>query len=122
MRRLFPVLLLLLGCSQTGLSWNGDSRVVWLKSDGVTRTPLSATRLQIRASREFTLEILGKKSMALFPGLEFLESDERSSSDRDARGPLADRRRPDMAKVTVPLMAYEADGVLVALMWKDGAK
>lgn len=122
MRRLFPLLLLALGCSSGAQSWKGESSVLWVKADGAVRTPVSPTTLRIRSSSEILLEIPGKRRLALFPGLEFLEGEEKSSSDRDARGPLADRRRPDAAKVTVPLMAYEADGVLVALMWKDGAK
>ncbi len=80
------------------------------------------TRCRFDASKEIRLEVLGKRSLALFPGLEFLEGDEASSSDRDAKGPLADRRRPEPWKVTVPLMAYEVDGVLVSLMWKGAAQ
>jgi hypothetical protein len=82
------------------------------------RFSLDGARLLFTSKPELHVEVLGKKSMALFPGLEFLEGDEPSSSDRDARGPLADRRRPEPAKITVPLMAYEADGRLIALMWK----
>lgn len=74
---------------------------------------------QLAFSAEVTVEVPRKRSMALFPGLEFLEAGELSSSDRDARGALADRRRPEPWKVTVPLMAYEVEGVLVALFWKD---
>jgi len=80
------------------------------------------TWIRFRVEREFALEVPGTRTMGLFPGLEFLEGTEPSSSDRDARGPLADRRRPDPAKVTVPLMAVEVDGTLIALMWKDGAR
>ncbi|HLY73754.1 MAG TPA: hypothetical protein VKU80_06505 [Planctomycetota bacterium] len=60
--------------------------------------------------------------MGLFPGLEFIEGKEFSSSDRDARGSLADRRRPDPSQVTVPLMAVEAEGALIALLRKDAAQ
>jgi len=58
-----------------------------------------------------------KKSAALFPGLEFLESDEVSSSERDAAPPINLRLVPHPYKITVPLMAVEHDGCLVALLW-----
>ncbi|HXX94458.1 MAG TPA: hypothetical protein VEN81_12550, partial [Planctomycetota bacterium] len=80
---------------------------------------LEEGKLRFDSRPELEVEVLGRRSMALFPGLEFLEGDEPSSSDRDARGPLADRRRPAPAKITVPLMAYEVDGRLIALLWKD---
>src|SRR6187455_3096504 len=121
MRRLLPLLLLAHGCAtSTGLRWE-DARV---KSTGPAPEILASgpTWLRFRVDREFVLEVPGTRTLALFPGLEYLEGPEPSSSDRDAKGPLADRRRPDPAKVTVPLMAYEVDGALVALMWKDGAK
>ncbi len=83
------------------------------------RFSLDGTKLHFNSKDELRVEVLGKRSMALFPGLEFLEDDELSSSDRDARGALADRRRPEPWKITVPLMAYESNGRLVALLWKD---
>jgi hypothetical protein len=121
MRRLLPLLLLAHGCSSaSGLRWE-DAPAVPL---GPAPEILSSgpTWLRFRLDRELVLDVSGTRTMALFPGLEFLEGAERSSSDRDAKGPFADRRRPDPAMVTVPLMAYEVGGVLVALMWKDGAK
>jgi hypothetical protein len=83
------------------------------------RFMLDGPRLRFQTRGELQVEVVGKRSMALFPGLEFLEEDEPSSSDRDAHGPLADRRRPDPAKITVPLAAFEVNGSLVALLWKD---
>lgn len=80
------------------------------------------TQIRFRSSAMIRFEVPGTRSRALFPGLEFLEGAERSSSPRDARGPLADRRRPEAWKITVPLMAYEIDGVLVALLWRRGAR
>jgi len=121
MRRLLPLLLLVHGCAtSTGLRLE-DARV---KTTGPAPEILARgpTWLRFRVDREFVLEVPGTRTLALFPGLEFLEGPEPSSSDRDAKGPLADRRRPDPAKVTVPLIAYEVDGALVALMWKDGTK
>ncbi|MCE5239842.1 hypothetical protein LLH23_15350 [bacterium] len=58
------------------------------------------------------------KSVAVFPGLEYLEGDERSSSDRDLAPPLDDRRVPHQFKVTVPMMIVQAPrGALMGLMW-----
>src|SRR3954470_24020761 len=105
MRRALPLLLLvflLQGCStSTGLRWE-NARV---KAAGPAPVILASgpTWLRFRVDRELLLEVPGARAMALFPGLEFLEGPEPSSSDRDAKGPLADRRRPDPAKVTVPL-------------------
>ena len=58
-----------------------------------------------------------KKTAALFPGLEFLESDERSSSTRDAAPPLDNRLVPHPYKITVPVMAVEMQKTLVGLIW-----
>ena len=58
-----------------------------------------------------------KKSFALFPGLEYLEGDETSSSTRDAEPPLSLRVVPHPAKITLPLMAVEHDSMLIGLMW-----
>ena len=58
-----------------------------------------------------------KKTAALFPGLEFLESDERSSSPRDAAPPLDNRLVPHPYKITVPVMAVEMQKTLVGIIW-----
>ncbi|HLY11271.1 MAG TPA: hypothetical protein VKW04_18360, partial [Planctomycetota bacterium] len=123
MRRL-PLLLLFLlipGCSPaSGLRWE-DSPVTprGPAPDILARGP---TWFRFRIEKELVLEVPGTRTMALFPGLEFLEGKEFSSSDRDVRGPLADRRRPDPSQVTVPLMAVEVGGTLVALLWKGGGR
>jgi hypothetical protein len=78
--------------------------------------------MRFRLEKELVLDVPGTRSLALFPGLEFLEGSEFSSSERDIRGPLADRRRPDPSQVTVPLMAVEVDGTLIALLWSGGAR
>jgi len=57
------------------------------------------------------------KSEALFPGLEWLEGDERSSSSLVVPKPHDLRVAPNPIKVTVPLMAVRRDEALVALMW-----
>ena len=58
-----------------------------------------------------------RKEFAVFPGLEYLEGDEASSSERDLAYPLCDRRVPARRKVAAPLMAVQGDGALVALLW-----
>ena len=58
-----------------------------------------------------------KKTAALFPGLEFLESDERSSSTRDAAPPLDNRLVPHPCKITVPVLAVEMQKTLVGIIW-----
>lgn len=58
-----------------------------------------------------------QKEFALFPGIEYLEGDEPSSSPRDLAPPLHDRRAPRADKVAVPLMAAQGGGALVGLLW-----
>ena len=58
-----------------------------------------------------------RKTAALFPGLEFLENDERSSSTRDAAPPLNNRLVPHPYKITVPVMAVEMQKSLVGIIW-----
>ena len=57
------------------------------------------------------------KSSALFPGLEFLEEDEFSSSMRDCVAPIHNRLAPHPYKITIPLMAVEHKNTLVGLIW-----
>lgn len=57
------------------------------------------------------------KRRALFPGLEFLQDDEPSSSTRDFDPPLHLRLVPDPYKVTVPCMSVETEQATVAVMW-----
>ena len=59
----------------------------------------------------------GEKQAALFPGLEWLTAEERSSSTLDAHPPLDLRTVPHPLKVTVPHVAVMAKGYLVGLMW-----
>lgn len=65
-----------------------------------------------------------RKNQALFCGLEYLDSDptEVSSSEKDIIGPGARRRTPDSERITVPLMAVQADGRYVALAWQPDAQ
>jgi len=58
-----------------------------------------------------------RKHLALFPGLEYLESHEQSSSERDMDQPYANRYAPHPYRITIPFMAVEADNDLVGLIW-----
>ena len=60
-----------------------------------------------------------KKDFALFPGLEYLEGDEPSSSERDLYYPLSDRHVPAAHKIATPLMAVQAQDTLMALLWDE---
>ena len=57
------------------------------------------------------------KDFAVFPGLEYLEGGEHSSSERDIAYPSSDRRVPVAYKITAPLMAVQGNGTLMALIW-----
>ncbi|MBN2310812.1 MAG: hypothetical protein JXR94_17695 [Candidatus Hydrogenedentes bacterium] len=58
-----------------------------------------------------------EKDFAIFPGLEYLEGDEPSSSERDLAYPLSDRRVPAIHKIATPLLAVQGEDALVALLW-----
>jgi hypothetical protein len=57
------------------------------------------------------------KNQALFAGVEYLEN-EPSSSEADLKGPAARRLVPDRMKITFPLMAVQAAGCYVGLVWE----
>ncbi len=57
------------------------------------------------------------KDEALFPGLEYLIGEERSSDTKHALPPYHLRFSPDPLKVTVPLMAVRWRGLLVSMEW-----
>ena len=57
------------------------------------------------------------KNQALFAGLEYLEN-EPSSSEADLVGPESKRQVPDTLKITLPLMAVQAGGRYVGLIWE----
>jgi hypothetical protein len=65
-----------------------------------------------------------QKGIAIFPGLEYLEGDELSSSTRDLARPMADRWTPHRFKVTMPLMMVETrdGGPVVAVAWDPNQK
>jgi hypothetical protein len=58
-----------------------------------------------------------RKDFAIFPGLEYVEGAEESSSPRDLAPPLNDRRVPAAYRITTPLMAVQGEDSLVALLW-----
>jgi hypothetical protein len=58
-----------------------------------------------------------EKDDALFPGLEYLESEEASSSILHVEPPGNVRRMPHPNKITVPLMAVNVRRHLVGLAW-----
>lgn len=57
---------------------------------------------------------------AMFGGLEFLEPGWASSSDRAVGERFAQRWSPAPHKITLPVMAVEAQGLTTAVMWKPG--
>ncbi|MGE5611425.1 MAG: hypothetical protein ACM359_19405 [Bacillota bacterium] len=59
-----------------------------------------------------------QKMQAVFPGLEYLDKDEPSSSEADIIGPGAKRQVPDSLKITFPMMAVVAEGRYIGLIWE----
>ena len=57
------------------------------------------------------------RDFAIFPGLEYLEGPEHSSSTRDLAWPLSDRRVPAPYKIASPLMAMQRGEQLIGAMW-----
>ena len=58
-----------------------------------------------------------KKEYALFPGVEYLEKDEISSSTSVAKGSLSIRWAPPVWYNTIPLMAIQHDNTAIGLLW-----
>ena len=108
-----------------GVNWNYEMQ--WTLSEDAKRIKTEC-QLQTDADREL-LAFRGpmlyagqgrnreKKTAALFPGLEFLGRDERSSNTRDAAPPLANRLVPHPYKITVPVMAVEMQKTLLGIIW-----
>ena len=108
-----------------GVEWTYEMQ--WTLSESATRVK-TEYQLQTDGNREL-LVFRGpmlytgqgrnreKKTAALFPGLEFLETDERSSSTRDAAPPFNNRLVPHPYKITVPVMAVEMQKSMVGLIW-----
>ena len=108
-----------------GVEWAYEMQ--WTLAERATRVK-AEYQLQVDGNREL-LAFRGptlyagqgrnreKKTAALFPGLEFLENDERSSSTRDAAPPLDNRLVPHPYKITVPVMAVEMQKSVVGIVW-----
>lgn len=108
-----------------GVTWTYEMQ--WTLSENATRVK-TEYQLQTDGNREL-LAFRGpmlyagqgrnreKKTTALFPGLEFLENDERSSSTRDAAPPFDNRLVPHPYKITVPVMAVEMQKSIVGIIW-----
>ena len=108
-----------------GVKWSYEMQ--WTLAEDATRVQ-TETHLQTDGDRQL-LAFHGprlyagqgrnpeKKTAALFPGLEFLESDEHSSSTRDAAPPLNNRLVPHPYKITVPVMAVEMQKSVVGIIW-----
>ncbi|MCE2413416.1 hypothetical protein J4G07_05385 [Candidatus Poribacteria bacterium] len=108
-----------------GIEWTYEMQ--WTLSESATRVK-TEYQLQTDGNREL-LAFRGpmlyagqgrhreKKTAALFPGLEFLENDERSSSTRDAASPFDNRLVPHPYKITVPVMAVEMQKSVVGIIW-----
>lgn len=108
-----------------GVTWH--YKMQWTLSEGATRVK-TEHHLETDGKRQL-LAFHGpmvyagqgrnreKKTSALFPGLEFLENDERSSNPRDAAPPLNNRLVPHPYKITVPVMAVEIQKTVVGISW-----
>ncbi|MBW8016202.1 MAG: hypothetical protein FVQ82_08450 [Planctomycetes bacterium] len=64
------------------------------------------------------------KDLAIFPGLEYLQAEEQSSSTRDManfitfhKNAVGNRYVPHPHKITMPLMGLEQNNGLIGLMW-----
>ncbi|MBC7319040.1 hypothetical protein H5T89_00140, partial [bacterium] len=62
------------------------------------------------------------RKSALFPGLEWLEGEERSSNTLDVIEPYNLRLVPNPYKITTPAIGIELDKYLVGLLWKDNTQ
>lgn len=62
-----------------------------------------------------------EKSHAVFSGLEYLD-DEPSSSELDLHGPQSQRQIPPAHDITFPLMAIQANGRYLGLIWNDARR
>ncbi len=95
-------------------------------SSGVIATEISVTVDRDRAVIYLPMHLLiageksfgRKKGQGLLAGLEYL-SDEPSSSEADIVGPESNRRVPSSHKITMPLMAIQANDRYVGLIWES---
>ena len=108
-----------------GVNWCFESRFSLTEDDKTVRTEYSLSTSARREILAFNGPMLyagdrcygEAKTAAIFPGLEFLGTDEPSSNDRDVAPPYRNRLVPHPHKITVPLMAVEYKKTLVGLAW-----
>jgi hypothetical protein len=98
--------------------WHGRGvkLTVSLQGDEIKETVQSARQCEGPVLRAF-----GPLDQGLFPGLEYLERGEHSSSTLDIETDDHIRFAPDPEKVTMPLMAFVTDRATMALTWRDMA-
>ena len=119
------VLLSSEGRGEDGVLWSYEARFSLSEESKRLNVEYSIAADQARELLAFNGPILyagdgafgERKTAALFPGLEFLEGDEPSSSPRDAAPPNNNRLVPHPYKITIPLMAVEHKKTLVGLVW-----
>ena len=110
---------------EDGVLWSYEARFSLSEESKRLKVEYSLTADQERELIAFNGPILyagdgafgERKTAALFPGLEFLEGDEPSSSTRDVAPPNNNRLVPHPYKITIPLMAVEHKKTLVGLAW-----
>ena len=110
---------------EDGVLWSYEARFSLSEESKRLKVEYSLTADQERELIAFNGPILyagdgafgERKTAALFPGLEFLEGDEPSSSTRDVHPPNNNRLVPHPYKITIPLMAVEHKKTLVGLAW-----
>ena len=110
---------------EDGVLWSYEARFSLSEGSKRLKVEYSLTADQERELIAFNGPILyagdgtfgERKTAALFPGLEFLEGDEPSSSTRDVAPPNNNRLVPHPYKITIPLMAVEHKKTLVGLAW-----
>ncbi len=110
---------------EDGVLWSYEARFSLSEESKRLKVEYSLTADQERELIAFNGPILyagdgafgERKTAALFPGLEFLEGDEPSSSTRDVAPPNNNRLVPHPYKITIPLMAVEHKKTLVGVVW-----
>ena len=96
-----------------------DGRALAVEVTATARERVGLRRLAGPALRAGDRAAGADKGLAVFPGLDFLDGDERSSSQRDLQPPLHERWVPHKFKVTVPMMIVETRraGPVLGLVW-----
>lgn len=108
-----------------GVNWRFETRFSLKEDDKYVQTEYSLSTSDQREILAFNGPTLyagdrcygEAKTTALFPGLEFLGTDEPSSNTRDVAAPHNNRLVPHPYKITVPLMAVEYKKTLIGLAW-----